>query len=724
MLPLAMNQFSEKYKQFALQNYSVVKILGMPQSVDFAHIYTQVEVYDHISKRRSATPADLKAGLKGRGELGRDRQSAADVASNMNRLVLLGAPGSGKSTFLKSLALAQTKDATTTGPFPIIVSAPRLARDDNTIYLAARNLCNDILPAFADEFDIALRGGILQIMVDGLDEVRSEYRARIIDELNDLSTKFPQLKLVVTCRTAAYEVWLEKFEHYEISAFSRDQVIGFFNRWYSERREKRDEILRIIKGNESIYEICTSPLIATILCISFDDGVDVGSSRAEIYKEAVDTLIKKWDGTRSIYRDNPYRMLGPQRRADLLAALAIKTFVNDDIIFTMQMAGEIIKEFLGSVPQAIIDNETLDAEQVVSAIASQHGLLEQRSRTAWSFSHLTFHEYFAAAFAASQDHAFRKRLIEQYFDDADWKEVFSLIASLLANADEFVIDFMRMMTRLNFGKESLKRVENELWRASEYVRIQRNKADRLFGRKEPDDMEKERKKAKFSVLQGGKPTQISDLIYGIKHWKAKLAQNISSVYDDRELERTFQYYVSVARANDLSLFSGKNGASVLKVVDKLPMLRLKLADIWTPGRILRVAQSNEEVAHIRAEAAGLIKSLLVDGRQRRKGKALALAEQYNTGTVTFGDKKSLSFDELVIDAYNAIINETVDRIRNSSKKIRAYVAGEILFDVLNSSAYISLEVRKAGFLILDNFMQELPDPPDDGGAVVRVANRI
>ena len=80
----------------------------------------------------------------------------------------------------------------------------------------------------------------------------------------------------------------------------------------------------------------------------------------------------------------------------------------------------------------------LNSEVVLKAIEHHHGLLVERARNIYSFSHLTFQEYFAAREIERERHF---EILMQHITDPRWKEVFLLTAEMLRRSD----DFLRLM---------------------------------------------------------------------------------------------------------------------------------------------------------------------------------------------------------------------------------------------------------------------------------------
>ncbi|NEQ88152.1 MAG: histidine kinase, partial [Moorea sp. SIO2I5] len=81
----------------------------------------------------------------------------------------------------------------------------------------------------------------------------------------------------------------------------------------------------------------------------------------------------------------------------------------------------------------------------------QHGLLVERARRIYSFSHLTFQEYFTARAIVIGTGMSLSQLV-QHLQDKRWREVFLLTAQMLPDADELLLLIKQQVNRLVYAE--------------------------------------------------------------------------------------------------------------------------------------------------------------------------------------------------------------------------------------------------------------------------------
>jgi len=102
----------------------------------------------------------------------------------------------------------------------------------------------------------------------------------------------------------------------------------------------------------------------------------------------------------------------------------------------------------------------LDSERVLKSIEAQRGLLVERAKGIYSFSHLTFHEYFTAREIVLRTQPIEDALhsLVSHITEKRWREVLLLAVGLLQpNADRLLLLMKKWVDALVAADEKLQR---------------------------------------------------------------------------------------------------------------------------------------------------------------------------------------------------------------------------------------------------------------------------
>ena len=268
-----------------------------------------------------------------------------------------------------------------------------------------------------------------------------------------LSKRFPnkiyRTHFIITCRIASLDFNFTKFTEVEIADFNEQQIKTFVHKWFHLKDSiKEKKFLEQLSRNDNIRELANYPLLLTLLCLVFETEGNFPKNRSDLYENGINILLKKWDSERNIYRDEIYKNLTKERKQDLLSQVALITFERKDYFFKQREVEKHISTYIQNLPEAKEDPEVLrlESEAVLKAIEAQHGLLIERARRIYSFSHLTFQEYFTARkiTETSNPKMLEKSLrdLASHIKEKRWREVFLLAIGLLSEAD-FLIQNMK-----------------------------------------------------------------------------------------------------------------------------------------------------------------------------------------------------------------------------------------------------------------------------------------
>ena len=436
----------------------IMRVLDMSQPIELNDIYTNVNILEKISGRRRLEVTDLlkvcvseEFERPSLGRIAQERVPGLEAVKQYAKLIVLGKPGAGKTTFLKHIGIQCSLGEFQANRVPIFITLKDFAETEqqpSLLEYITRYFSNCGVTNTTAAEQLLSQGRAL-VLLDGLDEVRETDSYRVLQEVRNFGAKFHGNHFVITCRIATREYTFEQFTEVEVADFDDEQIASFTTKWFATKDPtKSNKFNQKLLAFSPIRELATNPLLLTLLCLMFEESADFPSNRAELYKEGLNVLLRKWDAKRNISREQIYKKLSLQHKEDLLGQIALITFERGDYFFKQKDIEHYIADYIRNIPGISTELDALqfDSEAVLKSIEAQHGLLVERARSIYSFSHLTFHEYFTAReIVASSDPQALETALNQLVSritDKRWSEVFLLTVGMLRNAD-YMLQLMK-----------------------------------------------------------------------------------------------------------------------------------------------------------------------------------------------------------------------------------------------------------------------------------------
>lgn len=394
----------------------------------YVDVYILEELTDSIITDTSALLEDFDLESdRLHFERKKNRLSGFKEVDVNHNLMILGKPGSGKTTFLQYLAVACCKGEFQPTRIPILISLRELTE------LEQFNLVDQIHQEFEltskSETEKILKTGTLLLLIDGLDEVSEKTRQIIQNGIQKFSDGYYKNKIIITCRMQGFKGYLRGFKYIQIADFTQEQVERFAHSWFTTTLEQFDQgkfkAQKFIKElsqpeNKQIADLVVTPLLLDLTCLVFNGYGSLPLDRVDLYRRGVKLLLEKWDKDRNISRvvHEKLKVEGAIQR--LLGDLATRKFKQEQYaLFNVNEIQAYISSHL-----SISKEESL---KVLKSIEENHGLLVERASNIYSFSHLTFQEYFAATWLCDRQNW---QGISGIFTEQRWQDVLSITLQL------------------------------------------------------------------------------------------------------------------------------------------------------------------------------------------------------------------------------------------------------------------------------------------------------
>lgn len=339
------------------------------------------------------------------------RLKVSDISGLPGHLILLGNPGSGKTTSLKKVAASLFEEAAAgqTRSFPVFVRLRELIPPDPQsppLDLLTRTLLgilglavNFKISCEPSEKRAAERRVLLEfldrtsatLILDGLDEMHPVVRERVLDELRLYFLHLYRAKILLTCRTADFVYHFENSTVFVLQPLSPDQVAEFAHRWLKGSRPERF----LKKLHQNPYAgTAVRPLTLAHLCALFERFDDIPDKPREIYSKIVRLYLEDWDAERSVKRESKYADFGVYRKEQFLQAIAFQlTWRFNATQFShlrLKDAYRVVHPYFGLPAE--------EAEQVVKEVESHTGLILEVGNHSFEFSHKSIQEYLTASY--------------------------------------------------------------------------------------------------------------------------------------------------------------------------------------------------------------------------------------------------------------------------------------------------------------------------------------
>jgi formylglycine-generating enzyme required for sulfatase activity len=408
-------------------------------------------------------------GEKQRGERPTRSLPALEVASSFDRLVLLGDPGAGKSTFVNHLAfrlaraaLQQDDLSALSGwergalvPLRIVLRdlarSPHLARNGSAASLwrfvkdalAEADLAN-ATPALKERLD-----GRALLLLDGLDEVEVDARRRVLDAVADFCQTHRRTPILVTCRIYAYQEreWqLDGFEHTTLAPFDEGKINHFVDGWYAEvahmglmskaEAEERAARLQVVAKRPDLRLLAPNPLLLTMMALLHSSWGRLPEDRVRLYSKVVELLLARWEESRLGREALTRARLSP---GDLRFALEEVAYAAHDSQPAGKGTADVEDYLLRRVlAKGYLEGDWNRAADVIRYVRERAGLLLERKPGAYAFPHRTLQEYLAGCHLSVQENFPSRAADLVREDEARWREPFLLAVGKTARAENRV----------------------------------------------------------------------------------------------------------------------------------------------------------------------------------------------------------------------------------------------------------------------------------------------
>lgn len=386
------NLETDEYLENAYEKYSKVKTLLYSDSpLDFYDFYVCNNLSQKINIRKSTYQRRIIENV-----------TIESLSKCANFVLITGTGGLGKSMMMHHLLLNAVDTYDDFRKIPIFVSL----KDYSDAYNGLEEYIYEKFESLGgangiEEFLDLLNEGSCILLLDGFDEIMSDYRKPFERKLELFADKYKKNMFVISSRPILGLGVLQRFTTLELCPFTKEQAIELVDK-LNYRPDEPNISKRFREELESkLYathrEFTQNPLLLTIMLMTFEQFAEIPSKMHVFYREAYVALSQKHDANKGAYNRILKTGLTADRFADFFAEFCARSYRDEKFEFT----DVLFDKYFNSLNERIKGPETVTASDFRDDLVENMCLMYYESGK-YHFTHRSFQEYFCALYFSKQ----------------------------------------------------------------------------------------------------------------------------------------------------------------------------------------------------------------------------------------------------------------------------------------------------------------------------------
>jgi len=318
-----------------------------------------------------------------------------------NFVLITGTGGLGKSMMMRHLLLNAIEEYPKYKLLPLFITLKDYDASCDILEFIYNNIKGSFNISITQLKSILANGEAL-ILLDGLDEIKTDYLASFEKALEQFTDKFSSNMFVMSSRPFQSFVSFSRFHEFRLKPFSKKQALELITKlqFRPDEPQIKEKFIKLL--DEELYyshkEFAENPLLLTIMLMTFEQYAEVPKKMHIFYREAYLTLSQKHDAVKGAYKITLKTGLTSERFMEYLAEFCCRTYRDEKFEFTYQEGEAYFKNLK---EHERYPNENISYSDFINDLRHGMCLLYYESQK-FHFTHRSFQEYFCALFFSRQ----------------------------------------------------------------------------------------------------------------------------------------------------------------------------------------------------------------------------------------------------------------------------------------------------------------------------------
>ena len=259
---------------------------GLSEFVDnFYNKYSKTKTFIYRDEKVNFYDVFYPVTIKNNSEIISEINNLKDLFNNRKYITIIGMAGCGKSMLMKHIFLSTVNQFLN---IPIVIELRNLNDFNGSItdYIT-KILTKNKLSKNERITERILNEGIFIFLLDGYDEIYSEKKDKITNDIEEFVDTYNKNTFVITSRPGANAESLQRFDNFYIQPLSYKQINEFINLQFKfhDNKESIGKIISVIEKpeNRDYKDYLSNPLLLSMFIFTFNTYPELPKSKNKFY---------------------------------------------------------------------------------------------------------------------------------------------------------------------------------------------------------------------------------------------------------------------------------------------------------------------------------------------------------------------------------------------------------------------------------------------------------
>lgn len=377
------------------------------------------------------------------------------ISLNSDSPILLeGIAGQGKSTLMRYLCAQEMVEGST---LPIFIELRRIKKEESIFSHISRYLDILGLNITKELFLEYLEQGKISFFLDGFDEVENIVQHSLIQDIELICQKGKNCNVIVTSRPGQAIKALPCLELHKLDNLIKDEYKEVVFK-ISENRDYAESLIKVVDNhNKDIKGILCTPLLVTLLVISYKSYQQIPEQLSDFYDSLFRVLLQRHDGTKPAYSRPRITKLNDIKFRECFEQFCYLIKAHKKQVYQYNNLVDTAKKSINKL------NLEICPENLIKDISDVTCLLVNDGEE-WRYIHKSIQEYFAASHIKNQSEISAQKIYSEFVRKyrPEWATELSFLSEIdnYRHAKYYYLPSVKKIMKITTNIESAKPTVN------------------------------------------------------------------------------------------------------------------------------------------------------------------------------------------------------------------------------------------------------------------------